>query len=120
MTELMEKTWAQYEAARARGDNDLADRIGDAYTVMDIIDMGQIEEHRDFAETTYYRWPVALDSSSPAAIVRGMLEEALVTAGILEAEDDGDDRNSADHLDEWAADQRYDQFRDMALMGYER
>ena len=54
------------------------------------------------------------------------LENALVDMGMLEAdeepeeeEDEDDDRNSAEHWDEWAADQRYDEYRDRVLMGYE-
>lgn len=58
--------------------------------------------------------------------VKMALETALVGLGILEPDEEpGDDgetldyTNSAQHFDEWAADQRFDMYRDLALMGYE-
>jgi len=52
-------------------------------------------------------------------------DAALVSLGLLEAdeepeeEDELDYTNDATHWDEWAADQRYDVYRDLALEGYE-
>ena len=51
-------------------------------------------------------------------------EEALVEAGILEADEEpeeADEYDSETNWDEWMADQRYDMYRDMDIaMGYER
>ena len=51
-------------------------------------------------------------------------EDALVKAGILEADEEpeeADEYDSETNWDEWAADQRYDMYRDMELtMRYER
>lgn len=51
------------------------------------------------------------------------LENALVDMGMLEAdeepEDEEEDLNTSTNWDEWAADQRYDEYRDRVLMGYE-
>ena len=51
------------------------------------------------------------------------LENALVAMGMLEADEEQDeepeDTNDSTHWDEWAADQRFDMYRDLALEGYE-
>ena len=52
------------------------------------------------------------------------LENALVALGMLEADEEpeeADEYDSETNWDEWAADQRYDMYRDMDIaMGYER
>lgn len=128
MKELMEKTWSLYEAERESGNVEMAGRIGDAYTVLDMIDMNSINE--DFAWNTYYGISKAVTKElihgeeTNAVSAYRMLEEAMVEAGLLEAdeepEDEEEDLNTSTNWDEWAADQRFDEYRDLALMGYER
>lgn len=130
MTNLMEKTWSLYEAEKATGSAETAEMIGNAYTVLDQIELGNVEEN--FAWNTYY----GIGKAITKELIRGeetngtkayrMLEEAMVEAGLLEADEEpeeeeepDEDRNSVQHWDEWAADQRYDMYRDLALMGYE-
>ena len=130
MTTAMERTWSLYEAERESGNVEMAGRIGDAYTVLDMIDTNSIND--DFAWNTYYGIGKAVtkellnNEETNAVKAYRMLEEAMVEAGLLEADEEpeeeeepDDDRNSAQHWDEWAADQRYDMYRDLALMGYE-
>ena len=132
MTEVMDKTWSLYEAEKAAGNAESADMIGDAYTVLDMIDMGEAETHREDMEKTYYRMGRELTRDMLAGRETGaveaylIMEAALVDAGILEADEEPEDEpeeldytNSAQHWDEWVADQKYDQYRDMTLMGYE-
>ena len=53
ISEMMEKTWSQYEAVWESGNRELAEIIGDAYTAMDIIELGQdVEERREMMERT--------------------------------------------------------------------
>lgn len=130
MTELMEKTWSLYEAERESGNVEAAEMIGEAYTVLDMIDMGKTDE--EFAWHTYYVTFKDVTKSllngeeTNAVKAYRMLEDAMVKAGLLEADEEPDEEpeildytNDAQHLDEWAADQRYDMYRDLALMGYE-
>lgn len=132
MTEMMDKTWSLYEAEKAAGNAETAEMIGDAYTILDMIDMGEAETHRDEMEKTYYQMGRALTRDMLAGRETGaveayrIMEAALVDAGILEADEEPEDEpeeldytNSAQHWDEWAADQRFDMYRDLALMGYE-
>ena len=130
MTTAMERTWSLYEAERESGNVEMAGRIGDAYTVLDMIDTNSVND--EFAWNTYYGIGKAVtkellnrEETNGVKAYR-MLEEAMVEAGLLEADEEpeeeeepDDDRNSAQHWDEWAADQRYDMYRDLALMGYE-
>jgi len=130
MTTAMERTWSLYEAERESGNVEMAGRIGDAYTVLDMIDTNSVND--DFAWNTYYGIGKAVtkellnNEETNAVKAYRMLEEAMVEAGLLEADEEpeeeeepDDDRNSAQHWDEWAADQRFDVYRDLALMGYE-
>lgn len=130
MTEMMDKTWSLYEAERESGNVEAADMIGDAYTVLDMIDMNSVEE--EFAWHTYYGIGKAVTKEllhgeeTNAVKAYRMLEEAMVKAGLLEADEEPEEEeeeldytNSAQHWDEWAADQRFDMYRDLALMGYE-
>ena len=91
-----------------------------------------IEANRENLEKAYYELSTiclreeGFDLEGEKHKVLAELETALVGLGILEAdeepeeeEDPDDDRNSAENWDEWAADQRYDEYRDRVLMGYE-
>ena len=133
MTEMMDKTWSLYEAEKAAGSAESADMISDAYTVLDMIDMGEADTHREDMEKTYYRMGRELTRDmlagreTRAVEAYRIMETAMVEAGILEADEEPEDEpeeemdytNSAQHWDEWAADQRFDVYRDLALMGYE-
>ena len=87
-----------------------------------------IEANRDKLEKAYYNFfgkAVFSEDEKQVEAFRA-LETALVNLGILEpdeepeeAEEELDYTNDAEHFDEWAADQRYDMYRDLALMGYE-
>ena len=130
MTTAMEKVWNEYEAERATGNAETAELIGDVYTVLDMLDSGaDAEENRDFFEKTYYgmsdvAWKVEKFNHGRLFEIRMACEEALVEAGILEADEEpeeADEYDSETNWDEWAADQRYDAYRDYDLaMGYER
>lgn len=133
MTEMMDKTWSLYEAEKAAGNAETADMIGDAYTILDMIDMGEAETNREYMEKTYYRMGRELTRDmlagreTRAVEAYRIMEAAMVEAGILEADEEPEEEpeeeldytNSASHFDEWAADQRFDVYRDLALMGYE-
>lgn len=130
MTTAMERTWSLYEAERESGNVEMAGRIGDAYTVLDMIDTNSVND--DFAWNTYYGIGKAVtkellnNEETNGVKAYRMLEEAMVEAGLLEADEEPEEEeeeldytNDAQHWDEWAADQRYDMYRDLALMGYE-
>ena len=130
MTATMEKVWNEYEAERATGNAETAELIGDVYTVLDMLDSGaDAEENRDFFEKTYYgmsdvAWKVEKFNHGRLFEIRMACEDALVEAGILEADEEpeeADEYDSETNWDEWAADQRYDAYMDYDLaMGYER
>ena len=130
MTEMMEKVWNEYEAEKAAGNAETAELIGDVYTVLDMLDSGaDAEENRDFFEKTYYgmsavAWKVEKFHPGRLFEIRMACEEALVEAGILEADEEPEEAEEYDsetNWDEWMADQRYDMYRDMDIvMGYER
>ncbi len=130
MTTAMERTWSLYEAERESGNVEMAGRIGDAYTVLDMIDTNSVND--DFAWNTYYGIGKAVtkellnNEETNGVKAYRMLEEAMVEAGLLEDDEEPEEEpeeldytNDAQHWDEWAADQRYDMYRDLALMGYE-
>lgn len=130
MTTAMERTWSLYEAEKATGSAETAEMIGNAYTVLDQIELGNVEEN--FAWNTYYGISKAITKElihgeeTNAVSAYRMLEEAMVEAGLLEADEEPEEEeeeldytNDAQHWDEWATDQRYDMYRDLALMGYE-
>ena len=133
MTEMMDKTWSLYEAEKAAGNAESADMIGDAYTVLDMIDMGEAETSQDIMLKTYYQMGRKLIRDMLAGRETGaveayrIMESAMVDAGILEADEEPEEEeqetldytNSASHFDEWVADQRFDVYRDLALEGYE-
>lgn len=128
MTDAMERTWSLYEAEKATGSAETAEMIGNAYTVLDQIELGNVEE--SFAWNTYYGISKAITKElihgeeTNAVSAYRMLEEAMVEAGLLEAdeepEEEEEDLNTSTNWDEWAAEQRFDEYRDLALMGYER
>ena len=126
MTETMERTWSLYEAEKATGSAETAEMIGNAYTVLDQIELGNVEE--SFAWNTYY----GISKAITKELIHGeetngtkayrMLEEAMVEAGLLEAdeepEDEEEDLNTSTNWDEWATDQRFDAYRE-DRMAYE-
>ena len=126
MTEMMERTWSLYEAEKATGSAETAEMIGNAYTVLDQIELGNVEEN--FAWNTYYGISKAITKElihgeeTNAVSAYRMLEEAMVEAGLLEAdeepEDEEEDLNTSSNWDEWAADQRFDAYRE-DRMAYE-
>jgi len=127
----MNAIFAEYETRRAAGDKETAEIIGDVYTVLDMLDSGaDAEENRDFFEKTYYGMSAVafkVEKFNPGRLfeIRMACEDALVEAGILEADEEepeeADEYNSETNWDEWMADQRYDMYRDMDLaMRYER
>lgn len=126
MTNLMEKTWSLYEAERESGNVELAEKIGNAYTVLDQIELGNVEE--SFAWSTYYGISKAISKElihseeTNAVKAYRMLEEAMVEAGLLEADEEQEDEeenlNTSSNWDEWAADQRFDAYRE-DRMAYE-
>jgi len=126
MTTAMERTWSLYEAEKATGSAETAEMIGNAYTVLDQIELGNVEEN--FAWNTYYGISKAITKElihgeeTNAVSAYRMLEEAMVEAGLLEAdeepEDDEEDLNTSTNWDEWAADQRFDAYRE-DRMAYE-
>ena len=130
---LTEKAWSQYEAEKAAGNAKAAEIIGDVYTTLDMLDMDEdAEQNRDYMEKTYYDMGKlcfrreGFKTGTLTEIWKG-LEEKLVAVGILEPDEEPEEEepeeldytNDAQHWDEWAADQRFDMYRDLALMGYE-
>lgn len=126
----MQAIFSEYETRRASGDKETAELIGDVYTVLDMLDSGaDAEENRDYFERTYYgmsavAWKVEKFHPGRLFEIRMACENALVEAGILEADEEpeeADEYDSETNWDEWMADQRYDMYRDMDLaMKYER
>ena len=88
-----------------------------------------IEKNRENLEKAYYRFFGSHAWSEDEKQVEAFraLETALVNLGILEPDEEPEEEepeeldytNDAQHWDEWAADQQYDVYRDLALMGYE-
>lgn len=92
-----------------------------------------IEANRDNLEKAYYtlskiciREDGILNQDSEKWQTLRALETALVNLGILEPDEEPEEEeeeldytNDKQHWDEWVADQRYDMYRDLALMGYE-
>ena len=88
-----------------------------------------IEANRDKLEKAYYGFfgkAVFSEDEKQVEAFRA-LETALVNLGILEPDEEPEEEeeealdytNDAARWDEWAADQQYDMYRDLALMGYE-
>ena len=100
MTATMEKVWNEYEAEKATGNAETAELIGDVYTVLDMLDSGaDAEENRDFFEKTYYgmsavAWKIEKFHPGRLFEIRMACENALVEAGILEADENRKKRTS--------------------------
>ena len=124
MITSMEKIWSLYEAEKATGSAETAEKIGDAYTVIDQIELGNVEE--SFAWNTYYGISKAITKElihgeeTNAVKAYRMLEEAMVEAGLLEADEEPEeeDLNTSSNWDEWELDHMYDCYRD-DRMAYE-
>ena len=84
-----------------------------------------IENHQDGLLKAYYDLCMMCITDASLIPEKMEYETALVKLGLLEndeepeQEEELDYTNDAAHWDEWVADQRYDMYRDMALMGYE-
>lgn len=123
---MIELMWMLYEVERADGSKETAELIGDAYTVLDMISMGNLED--GFALQTYYELRKQLTKDLIHGKVTGavkayrMLEQALTEAGMLEADeepkDEEEDLNTSSNWDEWELDHMYDCYRD-DRMAYE-
>lgn len=142
MKELMAKAYANYEAAREMenrcmdGERDFSEAFEMVYDLLDEMDMhgkgldaGMIEANRERLEKAYYdlqKLTLKAGFGSYNEILNTWLayEAELIDLGILEAdeepEDEEEDLNTSTNWDEWAAEQRFDEYRDLALMGYER
>ena len=92
-----------------------------------------IEANREGLEKAYYtlskiciREDGILNQASENWQTLRALETALVNLGILEPDEEPEEEeeeldytNDKQHWDEYVADQRFDMYRDLALMGYE-
>lgn len=92
-----------------------------------------IEENRDNLEKAYYTlsklctMDMLHGKETDAVKAYRALETALVGLGILEDDEEPDDEeeeeldytNDEQYWKDYAADLKYDMYRDMALMGYE-
>ena len=86
-----------------------------------------MDKYQDGLLDAYYKLCAISAKDEDMMQPRMELEAALVNLGLLEAdeepdeepEDEEEDLNTSTNWDEWAADQRFDMYRDLALMGYE-
>ena len=142
MQEMMKKAFANYEAAREMenrfmdSERDFSDAFEMVYDLLDEMDMQgkdmdveMIEANRERLEKAYYdlqklTLKAGFDSYNEILNTWLAYEAELIDLGILEAdeepEDEEEDLNTSTNWDEWAAEQRFDEYRDLALMGYER
>ena len=142
MQEMMRKAFANYEAARGienrfmDSERDFSDAFEMVYDLLDEMDMQgkdmdveMIEANRERLEKAYYdlqklTLKAGFDSYNEILNTWLAYEAELIDLGILEAdeepEDEEEDLNTSTNWDEWAAEQRFDEYRDLALMGYER
>lgn len=144
MQEMMKKAFANYEAAREienrfmDSERDFSDAFEMVYDLLDEMgmqgkdmDVEMIEANRERLEKAYYdlqklTLKAGFDSYNEILNTWLAYEAELIGLGILEADEEPEDEeeeldytNDAQHWDEWVADQRYDMYRDLALMGYE-
>ena len=88
-----------------------------------------IEKYQDGLLESYYKLHslcVATDGvndqNTPLWNTWKQFDAALVSLGLLEADEeepeDEEDLDTSTNWDEWAADHRYDVYRDLALEGY--
>ena len=142
MQEMMKKAFANYEAAREMenrfmdGERDFSNAFEMVYDLLDEMDLQgkdmdaeMIEANRERLEKAYYdlqklTLKAGFDSYNEILNTWLAYEAELIDLGILEAdeepEDEEEDLNTSTNWDEWAAEQRFDEYRDLALMGYER
>ena len=129
MTEMMEKVWAEYEAEKATGNAEAAEMIGNVYTALDMIDTDGESADENFLLNTYngicsLSWNREKLNHGKLFDIRMALEDEMVKAGFLEADEEpeeADEYDSETNWDEWMADMRYDMYRDMDLaIRYER
>ena len=145
MQEMMKKAFANYEAAREMenrfmdSERDFSNAFEMIYDLLDEMDLQgkdmdaeMIEANRERLEKAYYdlqklTLKAGFDSYNEILNTWLAYEAELIDLGILEADEEPEEEpeeeldytNDAQHWDEWVADQRYDEYRDMALMGYE-
>lgn len=142
MQEMMKKAYANYEAAREMenrfmdSERDFSNAFEMVYDLLDEMDLQgkdmdaeMIEANRERLEKAYYdlqklTLKAGFDSYNEILNTWLAYEAELIDLGILEAdeepEDEEEDLNTSTNWDEWAAEQRFDEYRDLALMGYER
>lgn len=119
------------------GERDFSDAFEMVYDLLDEMDLQgkdmdaeMIEANRERLEKAYYdlqKLTLKAGFDSYYEILKAWLayEAELIDLGILESDEEPEEEeeldytNDAQHWDEWVADQRYDEYRDMALMGYE-
>lgn len=125
----MEAIFTEYETRRDAGDNEAAEIIGDVYTALDMLETDGTEAPEDYLLKTYYGisgYAFQQEKFNHGKLfeIRMALEDEMVKAGFLEADEEpeeADEYDSETNWDEWMADQRYDMYRDMELsMQYER
>ena len=142
MKEDMNKVFEQYEAAREIEDQEnrtISPVIEEAYNAMDEADY-EIGKDGDMSQASADKLEDAYNKlylecvrqacfiqDHPLWVACHALENAMTKYGLLEAdqEPEGEEEeildytNDAQHWDEYVADLKYDQYRDMVLMGYE-
>ena len=140
MQEMMKKAFANYEAAREMenrfmdGERDFSNAFEMVYNLLDEMDLQgkgmdaeMIEANRERLEKAYYdlqKLTLKAGLDSYYEILKAWLayEAELIDLGILEAdeepEDEEEDLNTSSNWDEWAADQRFDAYRE-DRMAYE-
>ena len=125
----MDQIWAAYEAEKAAGDRETADIIGDVYTALDMIETDGANADEGMLLKTYTRiFRIGFQREGfnlgPLFEIRMALENAMTQAGFLEADEEepeeADEYDSETNRDELMADLLYEEYRDRALMGYER
>lgn len=125
----MNQIWAAYEAEKAAGDMEAADIIGDVYTALDMIETDGASADEDMLLKTYTRiCRIGFQREGlnfgPLFEIRMALENAMTQAGFLEADEEEPEEayeyDSETNRDELMADLLYEEYRDRALMGYER
>lgn len=141
MKENMNEVFAQYEAAREIEDKEnrtISPVIEEAYNAMyeadyEIDHAGDMsEEIVDKLENAYNKLflecvrQACMIQDHPLWLACNALESAMLKYGLLEPDEEPEDEedcldytNDAQHWDEWVMDMKYDQYRDMHLMGCE-
>ena len=89
----MDQIWAAYEAEKAAGDKETADIIGDVYTALDMIETDGANADEGMLLKTYSRiCQISFRregfSFGPLFEIRMALENAMIQAGFLEADEE--------------------------------